>query len=504
MDLVKPHAFTYGREVTSFIHGEFIAPGAGERMEVFNPADERPLGILYEADGRQVDDAVASARQAFEDDVWRGLSVQARQGVLRAIHDLILANADELAFLECLNTGLTYAQVRGRHVVRAAANFSFFADYIGQTQGEVYTQTDNFITTVTREPVGVAALIAPWNAPLALATMKIAGAIAFGNSCVLKPSEFTPLSFIRLMTLFTQAGVPPGVINMVNGRGPMTGAALVSHDQIDVVAFTGGTRTGRAIGAAAGGGLKKVMMELGGKSANIIFDSADQARALDGALLGIYSNNGQQCLAGSRILVQRAIADEFISAFVARTQNIRVGDPFDPATEVGPVISKAQMERVLTFAQNARAQGCEVLTGGARAPEFAHGFYVQPTAVRAPSNHAGVCREEIFGPFATFIVFDEVDEALALANESAFGLVSYVWSDDLPTVTRAMTVLRTGVVWVNTPMMRELRAPFGGFKASGVGRTGGRANEQLFTEEKTVTLPIRPVDPPRLGLDIKP
>ncbi len=500
MSLMKPHSFAHATEALSFIDGGFVSPGKGEGIAILNPADESHLGVLHEADRDEVDAAVASARQTFEAGVWCGLSVEARQQILRNIHDLILTYADELAYLECLNTGLAYAQLRHRHVPRAAYNFSFFADYIGQAKGEVYTQAENFITTVTREPVGVAALIAPWNAPLALATMKIAGALAFGNSCVLKPSEFTPLSFMRLMTLFSQAGVPPGVINMVNGRGHITGDALVKHKQVDVVAFTGGTETGRTIGAAAGQGLKGVMMELGGKSANIIFETANLSHALDGALLGIYSNNGQQCLAGSRILVQRSVADEFISAFVARTKNIRVGNPLETSTEVGPVISRAQMERILSYTKSAEKDGCEVLVGGGRVPEFERGYYVQPTAVLATSNNQLVCREEVFGPFATFILFDEVDEAISIANDSEFGLVSYIWSGDYPTITHAMTELRTGVVWVNTPMMRELRAPFGGFKASGVGRTGGRANEQFFTEEKTVTLPIRPVDPPQLGM----
>ncbi len=492
-------SFRHASQAVSFIDGAFVPPGSAPALPVINPADETELATLNEAGAAEVDAAVGAARRAFEEGVWCRRPVEERQAVLHKIHDLILHHGDELAYLECLNTGLPIAQVRRRHVPRAARNFSFFADYIGQARGDVYTQADNYVTMVTREPVGVAALIAPWNAPLPLATMKIAGAIAFGNSCVLKPSEFTPLSFMRLMELFDEAGVPPGVVNMVNGRGRITGAALVAHEGVDVVAFTGGTETGRAIGAAAGQGLKKVMMELGGKSANIIFETADVERALDGALLGIYSNNGQQCLAGSRILVQRSIADSFIAEFVRRTKNIRLGDPLDPATELGPLISRRQMERVLSYVEAAKQEGCELLTGGKRPQSPGRGFYVEPVAVRAPSNDCRVCQEEIFGPFATFLVFDHVDEAIALANDTAYGLAAYVWSNDMPTLMRVASAMRAGVVWVNTPMMRELRAPFGGYKASGVGRTGGAASEEVFTEEKTTTWPLAPVAPPRLG-----
>ncbi|NBB84469.1 MAG: aldehyde dehydrogenase family protein [Alphaproteobacteria bacterium] len=485
--------------VRSFVDGDWVAAkGEPTWLPVIYPATGERVSRLAEADAAEVDRAVTAARRAFETGPWPGLGTEARQAVLRRLADAVEAAADELARLECLNTGLILRELRERHVKRAAYNFRFFADVIGTMSGRVWPQNPAYHTWETREPVGVAALIAPWNAPVALASMKVAAAIAFGNTCVLKPSEQTPLALARFVEILHEAGLPPGVVNLVNGRGPVTGQALVDHPQVDLV-FTGGTETGRAIMAAAGRRLVPCTMELGGKSANIVFDSADIDRALDGALLGIFSNNGQQCLAGSRILVQRSIADAFIERFVARAQALAVGDPTADGTELGPLASEAHMNRVLGFVDVATSEGGRLLTGGRRRDDLGPGFYIEPTAVMAPSNDARVCQEEIFGPFASFVTFDTVDEAIAIANASRYGLVGYVWSDDLPTVMRATREIRAGVVWVNTPMMRELRAPFGGYKDSGVGREGGEACLQFYTEPKTVTIPTAPLDLRKLG-----
>jgi acyl-CoA reductase-like NAD-dependent aldehyde dehydrogenase len=479
-------------EVTSYINGRWVTAGNQHQLPILFPATGKQIATLYEADAAEVAAAVAAAKAAFASGSWSSRSVPERKQVLLKIRDLILDNRDSLVSCEVAHTGSPISQAFGRHIPRAALNFEFFAEYISQASNPVFDQNPDYLTYVKRDPVGVAGLIAPWNAPLALATMKIAGAIAFGNSCVMKPSELTPLSFVPLMEIFAAAGVPPGVINMVNGRGPITGDALVAHPDVGVVAFTGGTATGRLIGAQAGTGIKKIVTELGGKSANIIFADADLDRALDAALVSIFSNNGQQCLAGSRILVQANIADEFIDRFVARTRALRIGDPFDRETEIGPLISASQKERVLGYAQLAAdTDGVEVLAGGKTADGFDKGFYVEPTVVRAVSNTLPLCQEEIFGPFATFLTFDSADEAIAIANESEFGLVSYVWSQNISTVMWAIEEVRAGVVWVNTPLTRELRAPFGGYKHSGVGRDGGDWSRALFTEEKTVTIPVR-------------
>ena len=495
--------FEAPKKVGSFVNGEWISmPPDASRIPVIDPRTEEVIADIIEADAHVVDAAVQSAKSTFESGVWSKASVDHRKHVLLKIKDLILANQDEIAHLECTNTGVPITQVSGRQIARSALNFEFFAEYISQAANPIYDQNPNFLTYVRRDPVGVAGLIAPWNAPMALASMKIAGAIAFGNSCVFKPSELTPFGFMPFMDLVHEAGLPPGVLNLVNGRGPVTGAALTSHPDVDVVAFTGGTKTGRIIGAEAARTLKKTVTELGGKSAFIIFEDADFDRALDSALIANFSSNGQQCLAGSRILVHQSILEKFTNAFVKRVKSLKIGDPFDPNTEIGPLISKAQYDRVLGYAIKAHdASGIEVLTGAKPAPGFAGGYFVEPTVVRAQSNAEIVCQEEIFGPFATIIGFDDEDDAYRIANDSQFGLVSYVWSTDIRKIMRAQAEIRAGVIWVNTSLMRELRAPFGGFKNSGVGRDGGDWSRTLFTEEKTVSIPVNDFPIHKLGTE---
>lgn len=469
-------------------------------LPIVDPANEESVVQLAEDDATGVDAAVALAKQQFATGVWSARPAEERKRVLLRIRDLIHARRDELARLECTNTGAPLRQTRERHVARAALNFDFFAEYIGQASDPAFQQNPDFVTFVRRDPVGVAALIAPWNAPLALATMKLAGALAFGNSCVLKPSELTPLPFVPLMEILREAGVPDGVVNLVNGRGHVTGAALVAHPDVDVVAFTGGTATGRLIGETAGRGLKKFVTELGGKSANIVFADANLERALDAAVVAGYSNNGQQCLAGSRLLVQRPVATQFIERLAARVRGLRMGRPDELATEVGPLISAAHLERVLGYAVSARAEGAEILVGGRRSPQFDRGYYFEPTLALARNNRLRICQEEIFGPFVTALVFDELEEAIALANDTVFGLVSYVWTGSLATAMTLVDRLATGIIWVNTPLFRELRAPFGGFRHSGVGRAGGEWSRGLFTQEKAVSLPVRDFPLIRMGL----
>jgi acyl-CoA reductase-like NAD-dependent aldehyde dehydrogenase len=486
--------------VTAFIENEFLPAGAGLALPVVNPATQLQVSEVEEAAPAVVDRAVRAARQAFERGAWPRMQATERQTVLRRLAELIRTHAEELAYLECVNSGIPMRHLALGQIPRAALNFEFFAEFIGQCSGQIYTQDSRYLTLVTREPVGVAALIGPWNAPLALTSMKIAGAIAFGNCCIAKPAEHTPLAVARLMELIAEAGVPPGVVNMVCGRGAVTGDALVRHPEVDLVSFTGGTQTGRNVMTAAAGTLKPCSLELGGKSANIIFESADLERALDGALLGIFSNNGQQCLAGSRILLQRSIAQRFIEAFVARTARLRIGDPMDPATEIGPLAFGAHLERVLSYVGVAQAEGAKLLIGGERVKERERGFYMQPTAVLASDPRSRICQEEVFGPFATFLIFDDAEEAFAIANGTRFGLVSYLWTEHLPTALQGRQVLRSGVVWINTPMVRELRAPFGGLKESGLGREGGNASMHFYTAEKSATLPVSPVALTQLGL----
>ena len=489
-----------GRDQSSFIGGRAVVAAQQRRVPVHDPATDERLGDVLEADAAEVDLAARTAREAFEDGRWSGMSVEARQNVLMQIHDVVIAAQSELAEIESAATGIPLAQVKGFYIPRSAYNFKFFAEFIGQIGGDLYTQEPGYVTSVFREPVGVAGLLGPWSAPVTLCSMKIASAIAFGNSCVVKPSEIASAGMQRFVELIHSTGLPPGVVNLVNGRGPVTGVALVEHPDINVVSFTGGTATGRAILSSAAKGLKACTMELGGKSASIICADADIERALDAAMLGIYAGNGQQCLAGSRILVERSIADEFIAAFVRRVRNLKIGHPSLMASEIGPLASRAHMERVLSYVEVARADGAQILAGGRRLPSMGKGYYIEPTVVRAPSNATRVCQEEIFGPFATFVTFDTFEEAISIANDSKFGLVAYVWTSNLDKAHLAMRKLRTGTVWVNTPVVRDLRSAFGGYRESGIGREGGKGCMALYTEEKTTMVAIDKMPIRRLGM----
>lgn len=471
--------------VCSHIAGRTVpAQDNSRRLPVIYPATGEVVSELQQAEAEEVDAAVSAARDSFRAGVWRAMPVAERQRILRRIQGLVRDHAAELAFLECLAAGLPMAHLQRRQVPRAAGNFGFFADTIGQMAGESFEQEQGYLTVVTRQAAGVAALLAPWNAPLALASMQLASCLAFGNSCVLKPAEQTPLAIGRLVLLMEEAGLPPGVVNVVNGAGPVTGAELVAHPGIDRIAFTGGGVTAKHIMRAAAENLTPVHMELGGKSANIVFEDAELERAIDGSLLNIFSNNGQICIAGSRILVQRGIAEAFIDAFVRRARNIRVGDPMDPASEMGPLAFQSHYQAVLDHISRALADGAELLAGGHAIDALAPGYFLAPTVLRTASNDLPICQQEVFGPVVTIQEFDSEEEAFALANDSSFGLVSYVWTESLQRSLKAQQQIDAGTVWVNTPMMRDLRAPFGGFKQSGIGRDGPRQSAEFFTEEK--------------------
>ncbi len=463
------------------------------------PSTEESLYSVATCDAAAVDAAVKAARNVFDNTSWPRLSHAERKPVLRRLIDVIDRHREELAVIQALEVGLPLSGITAMHMPRTLENFDFFIEVAGTMGGEAYSQTGRYTSVVTREPAGVIGLISPWNAPLVLSSMKLAAALAFGNSCVIKASEYSPYSLQRFVEILHEADIPSGLINLVNGPGQITGRALVEHRGVDVIGFVGGTHTGQAIMASAAKGIKKVGLELGGKSANIVLDSADLEAAVDGSLLAILAGNGEQCLAGSRILVQTGVADAFISAFVQRLQQIRVGDPFDPQTELGPIAFPMHKDKILSYVDVAKNDGATLLCGGREAPGFERGLYIEPTAVRVESNQARVCQEEIFGPFVTIQVVEDTEEAIRVANDSEFGLVSYVWSDDLPSVMRVAQAVKAGTVWVNTPLTRDLRAPFGGYKMSGVGRDGLHASVDLMTEEKTMMLPNQPIAMPKLG-----
>lgn len=492
--MIRVKHYPLRETVSSFIDGAFVAPSVrGHRIDVVNPANEALIAHLFEADAAEVDRAVQAARQAFEDGRWHRLPQERRGAVLRRISELTQQHADELCYLESVDLGMPTAQGQGAVISRVVRNFNFYADHLSQAAERAVRLDDLYQRYVHRDPVGVCALISPWNAPLMLATSKIAPALAFGNCCVIKASEYTPLAIARFMEILVEAGVPPGVVNLVNGRGQVTGSSLVEHPEVDIVSFTGGAMAGRSIAASAGRQLKKCDLELGGKSANIVSDSADLDQAVDGSLVGIYGNTGQMCFAGSRILLQRGIAEAFLERFTARARAIVVGDPLDMATEMGPLAYAAHRDRVLSHCQP--QPGVSVLCGGQALQR--PGYFMQPTVLLADSHDVPVCQEEIFGPVATALVYDDFQDALRIANQTRYGLAGYVWTNRLNEMTAASQQLRAGALMINSPMVFDLRMPFGGYKESGVGREGIEGMRALYSEEKSVAIALRPIPLPR-------
>lgn len=478
-------------------HGEL--PAAVDATTHHCPATEERLYEVPTCPAATVRSAVSAARRALADSGWATLSHGERKPFIRRMIDAVDAHREELAVIQALEIGLPLSGLRAMHLPRTLENFEFFLEVAGTLGGHSYTQTGRYTSLVTREPAGVVGLLAPWNAPLVLSSMKLAAALALGNSCVIKGSEYAPWSLLRFVEILHEADIPPGLINLVNGSGPVTGRALVEDPGIDVIGFVGGTETGRSIIRSSADHIKKVGLELGGKSANIVLPSANLATAIDGSLLALLSGNGEQCLAGSRILLHNDIADDFLEGFLDRLRGIRIGDPFAEDTELGPLAFARHRDKVLGYARLAEEEGAELLHGGRPCSDFERGYFVLPTAVRVPTNDLRICQEEVFGPFATIQTFDTAEEAVTIANDSAFGLVSYLWSDDLPSVMAISRRLQAGTVWVNTPLTRDLRAPFGGFKQSGLGRDGLHASVELMTEEKTVMIPNAPLTLPRLG-----
>ncbi len=485
----------------SLIQGEPC--GGGELLPVWHPDTGQPLLELQEADAGDVQRAVAAAREGFEAGSWSRAPLLERQQVLQRVAELIENHADELGGLDSLSTGLLYHRSTRRQAISAAAWFRYYAELIGSTGESLFRQLPDTHTLVTREPVGVAGLFTPWNIPVMGAALKLAGALAMGNSCVLKPSELSPLGPERLVQLLLEAGIPEEVLHLVNGRGTVTGAALAAHPDVSLVSFTGGETAGAAIASQAASRFAKTTMELGGKSANIIFPDADLDLALDGALAAIYSNNGEACLAGSRILVHRKIADRFIADFVDRARALKLGGCFDDEAELGPQVSSQQLARVLSFADQLQEEGGELLTGGRRADlagdKLADGYFVLPTVAFAPNNSLSVCQEEIFGPFATFLIFDDDEQAVQIANDTRFGLAAYVWTGNLDRALKVSQALRSGTVLINTPMQRERNAPFGGYGHSGVDREGGRWSLDFYSEAKTTVIPFGGTTIPKMG-----
>ena len=476
--------------ILNYVGGRFVEPHSRAHLENVEPATGRPYSLLPDSDERDVGQAYDAAHLAFRD--WSRTPAAERSRVLLRIADLIDANHDRLAEAESIDTGKPISLARAVDIPRAAANFRFFATAILHTESEAYATDDVALNVTLRAPRGVAGLISPWNLPLYLLTWKIAPAIATGNTAVAKPSEVTPMTAFLLCRLCDEAGLPPGVLNVVHGLGPKVGAAVVDHPGIPAISFTGGTGTGAAIAASAAPMLKKLSLELGGKNPYVVFADADLDDALETGVRAAFTNQGQICLCGSRMLIERPAYDDFVAGLVERAKARRIGDPLDPATEHGALVSRAHLDKVRGAIARAVEEGGEIL-GGGRRPEglperCAEGFFLEPTVIAGLGPHCRTNQEEIFGPVVTVQPFDDEDEAIALANDVPYGLAASVWTGDGRRAMRMAEAIDAGTVWVNCWMLRDLRAPFGGMKASGVGREGGTEAIRFFTEPKNVCL----------------
>jgi acyl-CoA reductase-like NAD-dependent aldehyde dehydrogenase len=468
-----------------FIGGKWLDAADGGLIDVLSPHDGSLIAQVAEARGIDVDRAVAAAGEAFPS--WRDTSAAERGRLLLRLADAIEDNAAELASLETLDTGHPIRDSTALDVPRTAAAFRYFGGIADKYQGSVVPVEAGFLNYVTREPVGVVGQIVPWNFPLLFTSWKLGPALAAGNTVVLKPAELTPLTSLRVAELATDVGVPPGVVNMVPGFGPVAGEHLARHADVAKIAFTGSTAVGRRIVEASAGNLKRIQLELGGKGANIVFDDADLDAAINGSAFAIFHNQGQACIAGSRLLLHEPIADEFLTRFVGLAESIRLGDPTDPATEMGPLTSAEHRDRVLGYVKVARDEGGEILTGGA-APDdaqLARGFYVRPTVVRAdPASR--VCHEEVFGPFVTVTTFRDEDDAVSIANGTEYGLGGGLWTRDLSRAHRVARSIRSGMVWINSYKRVNPGSPFGGVGESGYGREMGFEAMHEYTDAKSV------------------
>jgi len=478
-----------------YIDGEFVHASDGATIDVLNPHDGAVLAVVAEGGEEDVDNAVRAARQAFSG--WSRTSHADRGRVLLRLADVIEANSDELARLESMDTGHPLHDTTLLDVPRTAATFRYFGGMADKHEGFLPPVDTGFLNYVNHEPIGVVGQIVPWNFPLMFCGWKLGPALAAGNTVVMKPSELVPLSTLRLCELMTEAGVPRGVVNVVPGYGQRAGARLASHLDVGKISFTGSTATGRAIVAMSAGNLKRLQLELGGKGANIVFDDANLAAAINGSAFAIFHNQGQACIAGSRLILHEAIAEEFIERFVALARSIRIGDPLDPATEMGPLTSAQHRQRVLDYVQVALEQGGEILTGGTvpNDPSLANGFYVEPTVMRAKMNDR-VSQEEVFGPFVTVTTFRTDDEALEIANATEYGLGSGLWTRDLSRAHRVARSIKAGMVWINCYKRVAPNSPFGGIGHSGYGREMGFEAMHEYTELKSVWVNVDAQIPP--------
>lgn len=477
------------KRILNFIDGKWTEPTSRLFFDNINPAKGEVYSLIPDSDEKDIDQAVEAAKNAFS--TWSKTNINDRYQVLVRIADLIEENLDDLALAESLDNGKPYKLARTIDIPRASANFRFFATAITQFASEAHSMEQMAINYTLRQPMGVVACISPWNLPLYLFTWKIAPALAAGNTVVAKPSEITPMTAHLLTEICMDAGLPKGVLNIVHGYGHKAGEALIMHQDVKAISFTGGTKTGSRIASLAAPKFKKLSLELGGKNPNIIFADCNYHAMLRTTMRSSFANQGQICLCGSRILVEESIFEKFKKDFVEKTKQLKIAQPLSDTSQIGAIVSEAHMEKILSYIQLAKEEGGKILTGGKRVileGEYSKGFYLEPTIIEGLDQNCRTNQEEIFGPVVTIQPFRKESEALILANSTPYGLSSTIWTENLTRAHRIATEIHAGIVWINCWLLRDLRTPFGGVKASGVGREGGFEALRFFTEAKNVCI----------------
>jgi len=465
------------------IGGKWVPAKSGKTFETINPANEEVLALAAEGDKTDVDEAVKAARKAYEEGKWSKIGPHQRSRYLLKIADLIEQNADELATLETLNNGMAISLARGM-VAGAVDTFRYYAGWSTKIYGETNPSEPGMFNYTLREPVGVCGQIIPWNGPIAMLAWKVAPALACGNVSILKPAEQTPLTALRVGELILEAGIPEGVVNIITGFGETAGAAIASHPDIDKVAFTGSTEVGKLILQASAGNLKRVSLELGGKSPNVVFEDADLESAVATSVFGFTMLSGQVCCAGTRVFVQEDFHDRFADALTRYTSKVRAGDPLDPKTTVGPLVSKDQFDRVKGYLDIGKKEGAKLTTGGD--VNDGKGYFVNPTVFTDVKNTMQIAREEIFGPVVSVIPFKDENDAVLQGNDTTYGLAAAVWTNDVSRAHKVARRLKAGTVWVNCYNVIDPISPFGGYKQSGIGRELGKHSVDLYTQIKSV------------------
>lgn len=478
-------------KILNYINGKLVEPLSGKYLDNYNPAEGKVYNLIPDSDGEDVEEAVKAATKAFPS--WSIMSTEERMKILLKAADLIDRDLDKLSLAESIDNGKTVKLARSLDIPRASANIRFYATAATHFATDAHVNEGDSVNYTTRMPIGVVGCISPWNLPLYLFTWKIAPALAAGCTVIAKPSELTPMTAFLFSQLCIEAGLPPGVLNIIHGLGGKAGQSIVEHPQVSAISFTGGTVTGKKIAATAAPMFKKLSLELGGKNPNIIFADCDFEQTMKGSIRSSFTNQGEICLCGSRILVERSLFDKFVAEFVKRTKELKVGDPQNESTDLGALVSEAHLNKVLSYVKLAKEEGGKILIGGNQIKldgQLSSGYYMEPTVIVDLDEKCRTNQEEIFGPVVTIMPFDSEEDAIRLANSTGYGLSATIWTENLKRAHRTSHQVKSGIIWVNCWLHRDLRTPFGGMKQSGVGREGGWEALRFFTEAKNICVKL--------------